>query len=539
MTKIVQATKSVSILGSPVNVPAIIVDGVLSRVTWFRDRVLLPSGQQFALGIIVLLCFLLRAPNTANAEDLPEVKLEGGLKASLSSTNFDSFNESSAESKLGFGLGGFGRVNIWMITESINFDLQAELLYTRKGSDSVLGRDVIATYNLDCLDLLLLSRVNFPPFSLPLFSNLDPEVVWHFAFGLDLSVPFQGKIKEPGEVGEDIDTASIALGAIIGVGATLDITPKVALTLELRGDYGITEILPSGQENRSLLLMIGIGFSAGKDNDRDRIADIDDGCPYRAEDRRGPYDNDGCPDHDGDGIHDMSDQCPVDLEDSDEYEDEDGCPDPDNDGDTIVDEFDTCPNLALWEPFDRPAKWSKEIPAAIKTLGEEFGGYGCQPTFKYIKITKDKGRLKFELKTPIDGFDKEVSAFTRRGKDAAQVGVFHQDVLDEIAKALTYYPELKLVIRGHADHDGDAKVNFNVGQERANAVLDYLARNKGIAIDRLEAKSMGEQAPSVLMPKPHKPVEKMRKKEKEKWESRIEPYRKQNRRVDFVINEDS
>ena len=49
-------------------------------------------------------------------------------------------------------------------------------------------------------------------------------------------------------------------------------------------------------------------------------------------------------DRDGDGIPDSVDACPDEPEDKDGFQDEDGCPDPDNDGDGIPDKDDKCPN---------------------------------------------------------------------------------------------------------------------------------------------------------------------------------------------------
>lgn len=49
-------------------------------------------------------------------------------------------------------------------------------------------------------------------------------------------------------------------------------------------------------------------------------------------------------DRDGDGVPDSLDACPDEPEDKDGYQDEDGCPDLDNDGDGIPDHADQCPN---------------------------------------------------------------------------------------------------------------------------------------------------------------------------------------------------
>lgn len=50
-------------------------------------------------------------------------------------------------------------------------------------------------------------------------------------------------------------------------------------------------------------------------------------------------------------------------------------------------------------------------------------------------------------------------------------------------------------IEGHTDSTGDAAYNFKLGEERAMAVRDYIAKKHGIALSRLNAISYGEEKP--------------------------------------------
>jgi outer membrane protein OmpA-like peptidoglycan-associated protein len=50
-------------------------------------------------------------------------------------------------------------------------------------------------------------------------------------------------------------------------------------------------------------------------------------------------------------------------------------------------------------------------------------------------------------------------------------------------------------IEGHTDNTGDAAYNFKLGEERAMAVRDYIARKHGIALNRLNVISYGEEKP--------------------------------------------
>ena len=66
--------------------------------------------------------------------------------------------------------------------------------------------------------------------------------------------------------------------------------------------------------------------------------------------------------------------------------------------------------------------------------------------------------------------------------------------LDRIATILTTNATVKAEVRGHTDSQGDAQKNLELSQQRAQAVVDYLAQ-KGIAAGRLSAKGLGETVP--------------------------------------------
>ena len=50
-------------------------------------------------------------------------------------------------------------------------------------------------------------------------------------------------------------------------------------------------------------------------------------------------------------------------------------------------------------------------------------------------------------------------------------------------------------IEGHTDSTGDAAYNMKLGEERAMAVRDYIAKKHGIALSRLNVISYGEEKP--------------------------------------------
>jgi peptidoglycan-associated lipoprotein len=50
-------------------------------------------------------------------------------------------------------------------------------------------------------------------------------------------------------------------------------------------------------------------------------------------------------------------------------------------------------------------------------------------------------------------------------------------------------------IEGHTDNTGDAAYNFKLGEERAMAVRDYIAKAHAVALNRLNVISYGEEKP--------------------------------------------
>lgn len=88
------------------------------------------------------------------------------------------------------------------------------------------------------------------------------------------------------------------------------------------------------------------------------------------------------------------------------------------------------------------------------------------------------------------------------------------DGLDNLAAFLLRNPSIHLKVEGHTDIIGDQQKNWELSEERANAVADYLV-GKGIEKERIEAKGYGSSRPIVKGdPKKHYPV---------------------NRRVEFVM----
>lgn len=207
--------------------------------------------------------------------------------------------------------------------------------------------------------------------------------------------------------------------------------------------------LNSGQQMADYVSSIFIGDAL--DSDGDGVVDAMDKCPGTPAGME--VDAIGCEkDSDGDGVADVMDKCPgtpVGI-----AVDNFGCA-LDSDGDGVSDDLDKCPGTATGKKVDES---------------------GCP----YTVLQSDVVSWTF------DEISFEV------GK--ADISPRSYPVLDKIAAALDARPELKVVVEGHTDNSGSRKVNMNLSQRRAQAVVDYLV-GKGISTSRLSAKGYGPDRP--------------------------------------------
>ena len=88
------------------------------------------------------------------------------------------------------------------------------------------------------------------------------------------------------------------------------------------------------------------------------------------------------------------------------------------------------------------------------------------------------------------------------------------DILDELVNYLKLKPSMQIEIHGHTDNVGDAKKNLILSQNRAEAVMNFLAFS-GISTKRLSAKGFGQTKPNRS--------------------NKTEKGRAFNRRVEFVV----
>lgn len=229
-------------------------------------------------------------------------------------------------------------------------------------------------------------------------------------------------------------------------------------------------------------------FFSERDSDSDGIPNKRDGCPYEAEDADGYQDEDGCPDpdNDGDGIPDIDDGCPDEAEDVDGYQDEDGCPDLDNDGDGVPDATDQCPDVA--EDVD-----GFQDDDGCPDLDDDGDGIPdvsdqCADTPAGIAVDSlgcpQVARIETEL----------ILSGVTFASGSANLDPTSYTVLDTVVHSLLAYPDVRLEVQGHTDSQGDANKNFVLSQDRAQAVVNYLAARE-IDTSRLTPIGYGSDLP--------------------------------------------
>ncbi len=79
--------------------------------------------------------------------------------------------------------------------------------------------------------------------------------------------------------------------------------------------------------------------------------------------------------------------------------------------------------------------------------------------------------------------------------DEALVKPESKPALDEIARLLAQEADLKLYVVGHTDHTGPLAHNVDLSQRRAEAVVERLVADYGVAADRLAPVGVGPVAP--------------------------------------------
>lgn len=114
-----------------------------------------------------------------------------------------------------------------------------------------------------------------------------------------------------------------------------------------------------------------------------------------------------------------------------------------------------------------------------------------------INIPEGSGYMEFEKDIALKEIEVGNNVVLRNiffDMDQYQVKRRSQSELDRLATLLKENPTIELEISGHTDNTGSKEHNQKLSEQRANAVVDYLA-NLGVDKARLEAKGYGPDVP--------------------------------------------
>ena len=249
------------------------------------------------------------------------------------------------------------------------------------------------------------------------------------------------------------------------------------------------------------MIMVGLNFNlGGKDTDGDGVKDKDDLCPEVA----GLEQFNGCPDTDGDGIQDSEDKCPNEAG----LAKFNGCPD--SDGDGFIDSEDMCPNEAGLEQFngcpDTDGDGVMDSQDACPNEAGPIENKGCP-----VKDTDGDGVPDDQDKCPnvvgsssnygcpvvTEEVQKQITDLARAiyfttGKDSFTDET--QIRLEGIDKILEEYTTSQFIVEGHTDSTGSDKINNELSQKRADAVMNYLIEN-GFPAENIKAVGYGSSKP--------------------------------------------
>lgn len=164
-------------------------------------------------------------------------------------------------------------------------------------------------------------------------------------------------------------------------------------------------------------------------------------------------------------------------------------------------------------PVAAPVEAPKPAPAAPAPVSDTDGDGILDPNDKcptVAGIAANNGCP--EVKTPEPSFNYTNIQFEF---NSAVLKTGYYEILDQIARELKNYPNVRLTLNGHASAEGTDERNMTLSIDRATAVKTYLV-NAGIKAENLTAKGFGESAP--IAP------------------NTTEAGREQNRRVEFKKN---
>lgn len=289
-------------------------------------------------------------------------------------------------------------------------------------------------------------------------------------------------------LGSDIDGELHA-----GVGVKAYVSSDLALRLDVRDTF--SQGLGKDTIAQHWEVLLGLSIIVGRpkpppppaDTDGDGVVDPNDQCPDVA-----GVPPTGCPpppppDSDGDGFLDADDKCPNEPGVASSDPAKHGCPPPppDGDGDGVPDSLDKCPTVAGDGPDG----------CLLDTDGDGFPNRDdkCPEQPETRNGFEDSDGCPDEIPKAVQKFTGVIPGIAfETGK--ATIKPSSYPTLDEAARVLNEYQDLRVEISGHTDSTGTLERNLVLSGERAAAVKTYLSA-KGIGNQRIYTRGAGPNEP--------------------------------------------
>jgi len=249
-----------------------------------------------------------------------------------------------------------------------------------------------------------------------------------------------------------------------GVGAKYWMSDNIALRLDVRDNMAWDERIHSVETTLGVVFALGGKSTQATqpvDSDGDGVSDALDKCSGTPQGVS--VDSNGCPlDSDQDGVVDYLDKCPgtpagakVDM-----Y----GCP-VDSDKDGVPDYLDRCSRTPAGVKVD-----STGCPVVVMTIESKAAAakrFCSKPAVLSINFDTNKTDIKSQ----------------------------YYDELKTVGDFLTYFPNAKGEIAGHADPVGTKSHNQTLSQGRADSVRQYIVDTFGTDSARIGTKGYGYSKP--------------------------------------------
>jgi len=130
----------------------------------------------------------------------------------------------------------------------------------------------------------------------------------------------------------------------------------------------------------------------------------------------------------------------------------------------------------------------------LRFAGEELGPEGLPGPL----VPGQEEIMEERLPEPLKGVaELKLEDWVHFEFDKYELTPLGKEVLDGVAEKLKEFPDVKVVLEGHACSCGTERYNYALGMRRAQAVKDYLVQ-KGIPDSRLGTVSYGELRPAVV-----------------------------------------